>query len=397
MKDILHFIPHTRFVVDSFVKSPDSVCNISAFFLTHWHYDHYRGLGPTFSYGPIYCSPTTARLLETITCVDPQWLVPKQLNEPFIVDQVKVTFLDANHCPGSVMILFQTGHGNYLHTGDMRFAADWKHSKWKVLNEICLDTVYLDTTYCHKKFSFPSRETTIRHILDKIEQNRHTQPSVHRHTLYVIATYGIGKERILDALVQNGYRMYCSPDKYRIMQCLEYWDSQVMNEYFTTDPSESPIWVVGWNRIAESVPGRLLPNFEVLEEWLHLANNCRATKQRRLDHGTTNCSLPVLQQVVALVPTGWTLRQKNNNNNNNNQGEYFHSKANMYVYGIPYSEHSNYEELHRFIAWLKPQQVIPTVMSKGQPKHPFSHLLAETQVKKAFLQKWLSQDPHTRG
>lgn len=117
-------VPHTRFLVDYFLQIPN---NVSAFFLTHWHYDHYRGLGSHFQQGPIYCSPTTARLLERITLVDSQWIVPKRNLEPFLVEQVQVTFMDANHCPGSVMILFQTPEGsNYLHTGDMRYTSEWK-------------------------------------------------------------------------------------------------------------------------------------------------------------------------------------------------------------------------------------------------------------------------------
>ena len=44
-----------------------------------------------------------------------------QLNEPFIVEGVKVTFIDANHCPGSAMVLFQVlGRRPVLHTGDCR-------------------------------------------------------------------------------------------------------------------------------------------------------------------------------------------------------------------------------------------------------------------------------------
>ena len=32
--------------------------------------------------------------------------------------EVKLTFFDANHCPGSVMILLEGLFGRYLYTGD---------------------------------------------------------------------------------------------------------------------------------------------------------------------------------------------------------------------------------------------------------------------------------------
>ena len=34
---------------------------------------------------------------------------------------VEITFIDSNHCPGSIMILFKGHMGTILHTGDMRF------------------------------------------------------------------------------------------------------------------------------------------------------------------------------------------------------------------------------------------------------------------------------------
>ncbi len=47
-----------------------------------------------------------------------------ELGVPLLVERVRVTFLDANHCPGAAMLLFEPpGRRPTLHTGDCRRAA----------------------------------------------------------------------------------------------------------------------------------------------------------------------------------------------------------------------------------------------------------------------------------
>jgi Cft2 family RNA processing exonuclease len=39
--------------------------------------------------------------------MDAKYLTALPLNQPEIIENVEVTLLDANHCPGSVMFLFK--------------------------------------------------------------------------------------------------------------------------------------------------------------------------------------------------------------------------------------------------------------------------------------------------
>ena len=63
----------------------------------------------------------TARLVHLRLKLPLDRLVVYGLNAPAVVDGVRVTFLEANHCPGAAMILFEPpGRTSVLHTGDSR-------------------------------------------------------------------------------------------------------------------------------------------------------------------------------------------------------------------------------------------------------------------------------------
>ena len=97
------------FVVDGFnYQSPDVV----AYFLTHFHADHTCGLHAGFKGpAPIYCTAVTAALLTNVMGVKPSLVCAVALNDTVQVQTADganafVTFLDANHCPGSATIHF---------------------------------------------------------------------------------------------------------------------------------------------------------------------------------------------------------------------------------------------------------------------------------------------------
>ncbi|XP_048409466.1 5' exonuclease Apollo isoform X3 [Stegostoma tigrinum] len=114
-------IPNTPFAVDFWQIRKCS--HVRFFFLSHLHSDHTSGLSSTWC-RPIYCSPVTAKLLRWKFQVDEIWIHPLELGDSHLLnlDEVRketmtVTLIDSNHCPGSVMFLFEGYFGTVLYTG----------------------------------------------------------------------------------------------------------------------------------------------------------------------------------------------------------------------------------------------------------------------------------------
>ncbi|XP_069846505.1 protein artemis isoform X1 [Dipodomys merriami] len=163
-----------------------------AYFLSHCHKDHMKGLrAPTLKRRLecslkvfLYCSPVTKELLLT----SPRYrfwekrIVSIEIETPTQVslvdeatgekEEIVVTLLPAGHCPGSVMFLFQGNNGTVLYTGDFRLAKgeasrmELLHSGGRVKD---IQSVYLDTTFCDPRFyQIPSREECLSGILELV-------------------------------------------------------------------------------------------------------------------------------------------------------------------------------------------------------------------------------------
>lgn len=216
--------------VDAFRYGKIPGCN--AYFLSHFHSDHYVGLSSTWQHGPIYCSRVTANLVRSRLKVDPQWVVELPWEEWLEVpgvDGVRVRGLDANHCPGSMLFLFENLKGKkpirVLHCGDFR--AEPKHLDHPLLRPgknrtQKIDTVYLDTTYLDPKYAFPTQKNVIdacaemcvlldsdqvpdmkdsgslANFVTKATEIKKESEATRskRRLLIMVGTYSIGKERI---------------------------------------------------------------------------------------------------------------------------------------------------------------------------------------------------------
>ncbi|KAI0596994.1 DNA repair metallo-beta-lactamase-domain-containing protein [Biscogniauxia sp. FL1348] len=167
--------------VDAFRYGAVKGCK--AYFLSHFHSDHYIGLTANWSHGPIYCSKVTASLIKNQLRTATKWIKELEFEEKVEVpgtEGVTVTMLPANHCPGSSLFLFEktTGKGSnprtqrILHCGDFRACpAQVTHPllKPKTVDAISgktkqqkIDVCYLDTTYLNPRYSFPPQDDVIK-------------------------------------------------------------------------------------------------------------------------------------------------------------------------------------------------------------------------------------------
>ncbi|KDN52108.1 hypothetical protein K437DRAFT_232964 [Tilletiaria anomala UBC 951] len=165
--------------VDAFCYGRIDGCK--GYFLTHWHSDHYTNLSSNWNCGPIYCTRTTANMMRLRVGVAEQYIKVLDLETPTLIPDtggITVTCIDANHCPGSCLFLFEGPQTadilpssykpsspnpsrvyRYLHCGDFR--ASPVHAHHPMIKGKKLDIIYLDTTYLNPRYCFPAQEQVV--------------------------------------------------------------------------------------------------------------------------------------------------------------------------------------------------------------------------------------------
>nr|CAB3263146.1 uncharacterized protein LOC104265655 [Phallusia mammillata] len=317
-------IGDTGIAVDAF--NYGTIAGISIYILSHFHYDHYMGLTKNWEHD-IYCSEVTGNLLETKLRILSEKIKRLPMNKEIAIGKHSVTLLDANHCPGAVVMLFRQLNGQIvLHTGDFR--ADDELCENLVLCGVHINTLYLDTTYLDSTYGFPPQNEVVTYTQQLVQKIVLEEPK----TLFITGTYSIGKERIFLGMARTlNSKIFVTRDKYRTMSCLDNFE---IKSLLTMD--------------AEATNLHVLPmkNLNVQSLLKHLKKF-----QKRF------------VQILAIKPTGWT-----HSKTTSTLEDIEPTKTGpILICGVPYSEHSSFTELKAFVERHKPDKIIPTV-NVGRPE-----------------------------
>jgi DNA cross-link repair 1A protein len=267
--------------------------------------------------------------------VHKNFLHPLELLTPTVIESrgkpITVTLLDANHCPGAVMFLFQIGTArttNILHVGDFRWNRDTMLQKSSPLlpftaqgtsPSLRLDELYLDTTYCEEKYSnIPSQREAIDATMKVIEKELADCAKRRLKPLILFGSYAIGKERL--------YLEICERLKVKAMVDKRRYNTLAA---LNLPPEKMKLLTTTEDTFIRIVPlGHI--NFKQMPTYFSAAGA----------GGSYALSKP-FDCIIGFRPTGWTISEKRSTKEVISK----RTSGNLTIYGVPYSEHSNFVEL----------------------------------------------------
>ena len=139
---------------------------------------------------------------------------------------VKLKFIDANHCPGAVMSIISGPLGTVLHTGDFRYNGPKMLSDIHDENDQEIDFLYMDNTFSTDAEHFPPQEMAYLSLKKKIDQLRKADIN-YKFYLYC---YTLGKEEMFINLAKDfKTKIKVTKDRYNRLLAIG-----LAEKYFTT-------------------------------------------------------------------------------------------------------------------------------------------------------------------
>ncbi|KAJ1331227.1 DNA cross-link repair 1A protein [Microdochium nivale] len=429
--------------VDAFRYGAVKGCN--AYFLSHFHSDHYIGLTSSWSHGPIYCSEVTASLIRNQLRTDAKWVKPIPFDKKIEVpgtEGVFITMISANHCPGSSLFLFEksTGKGpnpqtqRILHCGDFRacpaqvthplLRPDLVDTVSGKIKQQKIDICYLDTTYLNPRYSFPPQDDVIKACADFcyslsgdpatadeafdslrrekgstsvsqffkkeekdsggdiIKTEGSTTVSDPKNRLLVVCgTYSIGKERICKAIAKALGSKIYAIPS-KIKICQQLGDPE-LSALLTSNPVEAQVHMQMLMELRAETLQEYLDGYK--PHFTRIVGFRPSGWSFRGGGGGTSGAKNVTASVSpSTVPTTQILHGagwKTRFSSSDFMAQRGSTREAM-CFGVPYSEHSSFRELTLFVMSLRIDKVVPTVNVGSEPSR---------KRMKAWIDRWLSE------
>lgn len=128
-----------------------------------------------------------------------------------------------------------------LHVGDFR-----AHSSMLINPFICskpINTIYLDTTYCNQKYTFPPQSD----VIDFVVQTTRTYLKENKKTLFVCGTYSVGKEKVFKAIaIDRDIKIGVTKAKYNLLNC---FDDEELAQRLTLDYTEAQLHILSLGKL----------------------------------------------------------------------------------------------------------------------------------------------------
>ena len=277
---------------------------------------------------------------------------------------LRVTAINAHHCPGSVMFLFerldQCGlvTKRILYTGDFRFEEPTTIESIKALHcggtPLHIDEMFLDTTFLSKEYpSFPTRKEAENKILkishDWLRKNE-KKGARKKFIVSFIFPAKYGHERIMQHLAINRWlpedEVYWTGKQTHLPGSKEAGYCEENLRDCVTRDNKTLLHACNWRKTRSADPSNLPLGINCLHNCKPPVGICYI-KPSAMFFSKSQCEESGGSHLSISQPT-------------KQPGTEFHR--------VCYSTHSSLAELQHFVTYLGPDRVVPSVIPRPQNK-----------------------------